>query len=111
MKSIDPKIDFDDASTWDLQRLTHTNNLNMYEHYCVVHERFLWEARMAPGVIEAFAEIWGTDELLVSFDNLTVTLPNLRPVSQESDWEQVYIVSAPVLLNLDLTELHFATCL
>jgi hypothetical protein len=80
MKSFDPSIDFDDASTWDLQRLPLTNKLNMYEHYSVVHERFMWDARMEPGVIKAFAKIWGTDELLVSFDNLTVTLPNLRPV-------------------------------
>ena len=80
MRSFDADIDFDDPSTWDPQRLPLTKKLNMYEHYCVVHERFMWEARMEPGVIEAFAKIWGTDELLVSFDNLTVTLPNLRPV-------------------------------
>lgn len=35
---------------------------------------------MEPGVLEAFAEVWGTDELLVSFDALNVTLPNLKPV-------------------------------
>lgn len=35
---------------------------------------------MEPGVLEAFAKIWGTNELLVSFDALNVTLPNLRPV-------------------------------
>jgi hypothetical protein len=87
MKSFDPNIDFEDASTWDLQRLPLTNKLNMYEHYSVVYERFMWDARMEPGVIEAFAKNWGTDELLVSFDNLTVILPNLRPV--RAPWPHV----------------------
>ena len=40
----------------------------------------MWEARMEPGVLEAFARIWGTNELLVSFDSLNITLPNLKPV-------------------------------
>jgi ectoine hydroxylase-related dioxygenase (phytanoyl-CoA dioxygenase family) len=35
---------------------------------------------MEHGVLDAFAKVWGTDELLVSFDSLNVTLPNLKPV-------------------------------
>lgn len=39
----------------------------------------MWEARMEPRVMEAFAKICGTDELLVSFDSLNVMLLNLKP--------------------------------
>lgn len=42
---------------------------------------------MEPGVIDAFTELWGTDELLVSFDSLNITLPNLRP--QRKPWPHV----------------------
>lgn len=38
----------------------------------------MWEARMEPKVLEAFTKVWGTDELLVSFDSLNVTLPNFK---------------------------------
>ena len=34
-----------------------------------------------PGVIKPFAEIWGTDELLVSFDGGSLCLPGpMQPV-------------------------------
>lgn len=39
----------------------------------------MWEARMEPGVLDAFAKVWGTDELIVSFDSLNITLPNFKP--------------------------------
>ena len=29
-------------------------------------EQFAWDIRSEPGLIDAFAKIWGTDELLVS---------------------------------------------
>lgn len=80
MQSLDETFDPSEPSTWDLQRLPQTNKLSMYEHYSVVHEKWMWDARLEPGVLDAFAKIWGTKELLVSFDNVTVTLPNLRPV-------------------------------
>lgn len=37
----------------------------------------MWEARQENKVLDAFKKIWGTDELLVSFDSLNVTLPGL----------------------------------
>ena len=80
LRSFDADLDFEQPSTWSIDRLPVQTKLNTYEHYAVVHERFMWEARMEPGVLEAFKKIWGTDELLVSFDSLNVTLPNLKPV-------------------------------
>jgi hypothetical protein len=78
--SFDPELNFADTSTWQIDRLPIQTKLNTYEHYSVVHEKFMWEARMEPGVLEAFHKVWGTDQLLVSFDSLNVTLPNLKPV-------------------------------
>ncbi|KAJ5611884.1 hypothetical protein N7528_008989 [Penicillium herquei] len=47
----------------------------------------MWDARMEPGVIDAFAKIWGTDELIVSFDSLNITLPNLK--QQREPWPHI----------------------
>jgi len=76
-----------DPSTWTKAKLPVQTKLNTYEHYSVVHERFMWEARMEPGVTDAFAKVWGTDELLVSFDSLNITLPNLKPA--RAPWPHV----------------------
>ncbi|KAH0846860.1 hypothetical protein FOPE_12088 [Fonsecaea pedrosoi] len=78
LQTFDPQFDPEDPSTWKQEKLPLQTNRNTYEHYSVVHEKFMWEARQEPGVLDAFQKIWGTDELLVSFDSLNVTLPNLK---------------------------------
>lgn len=87
LRSFDSALDPDDPSTWKNAKLPVQTKLNTYEAYGVVHERFMWEARMEPGVIDAFAKIWGTDQLLVSFDSLNITLPGLKPV--RAPWPHV----------------------
>ena len=54
-----------------------------------MHEKFFWEARQEPGVLEAFSKLWGTDELLVSFDSLNVTFPNRKDVPRKAAWQHV----------------------
>ena len=49
----------------------------------------MWDARQEPGVIEPFAKIWGTDELLVSFDSLNVTFPNRKDKPARAPWPHV----------------------
>jgi hypothetical protein len=43
-----------------------------------------WQHR-EPGVIEPFAKLWGTDELVVSFDGLNITLPRQKDL-EFSPW-------------------------
>src|SRR4051794_15505317 len=50
----------------------------MYINYCAAHEKFMWDAQTEPNVIKPFAELWGTDELIVSFDAFKVTFPGRR---------------------------------
>jgi len=49
----------------------------------------MWEARMEPGVLEAFETIWGTSQLLASFDSLNVTFPNRKDVPRKPAWEHI----------------------
>jgi hypothetical protein len=56
----------------------------MYHGYSVSHEKFVWDARLEPGVVDAFSKIWGTSDLLVFFDGINMTLPlapSTRPKS------------------------------
>ncbi len=55
LKSFDSSLDLDDPSTWKKADLPIQTPLNTYENYSVVHERFMWAARMEPGVLDAFA--------------------------------------------------------
>lgn len=47
----------------------------MYHGYSISHENFVWQSRLEPGALDAFSKIWNTDELLVSFDGINMTLP------------------------------------
>lgn len=44
---------------------------------------------MEPGVLEAFALLWGTDQLLASFDSLNITFPNRKDVERKPAWEHI----------------------
>lgn len=79
LKSLDnPTLDLTNPSTWTPENLPSISAINTFNHYGVVHESFMWGIRLEPNVREAFARIWGTNELLVSFDALNITLPR-RP--------------------------------
>ncbi|KAJ4183913.1 Hypothetical protein NCS54_00319600 [Fusarium falciforme] len=71
-------LDLSDRSTWTPDNLPNISNFNAFTHYGVVHEKFMWDIRLEPGIIDVFEKIWGTRELLVSFDALNITLPR-RP--------------------------------
>lgn len=58
----------------------------MYNRYAVNHEDFVWKIRTQPGIIKAFEQVWGTDDLIVSFDGLNVSLP-INPETGRTDIE------------------------
>ncbi|KAL3475855.1 hypothetical protein BJX99DRAFT_270840 [Aspergillus californicus] len=73
-------FDINDKSTWTEDHLPVVMNGGMVLGYSATHEKWVWEARTEPGVIEPFAKLWGTDELLVSFDAVNITLPGRTDV-------------------------------
>ncbi|CAG8233886.1 unnamed protein product [Penicillium salamii] len=73
-------FDINDKSTWKEDHLPVVMNGGMVIGYCATHEKWVWEARTEPGVLEPFAKLWGTDELLVSFDAVNITLPGRTDV-------------------------------
>ncbi|KAM0424276.1 hypothetical protein ACHAPT_010421 [Fusarium lateritium] len=81
-------FDLNDRSTWVQEHLPVMMKGGMILNYCASHEKFAWEARCEEGVIKPFAELWGTDELLVSFDAVNITLPGRTDVKW-SPWPHV----------------------
>lgn len=89
LKSFDTELDFNKPETWIKENLPVQSKINTFSTYGVVHEKFMWNARMEPGVLNAFAHLWGTEDLLVSFDALNITLPNRVDVPRKSPWEHI----------------------
>ncbi|VUC26861.1 unnamed protein product [Clonostachys rosea] len=47
----------------------------LYARYGIAHEQFVWDLKSEPGLVDKFAQIWGTDELVVSYDGLNLSVP------------------------------------
>lgn len=58
----------------------------MVLHYAGTHERFAWAVRQEPGVAAAFARVYDTPDLLVSFDALNASFPNRADVAPNAPW-------------------------
>jgi len=65
----------DDRSTWDNEHLPYSFKAGLYNRYAVNHEEFVWKIRTEPAIIDTFSKIWGTDDLIGSFDGLNIALP------------------------------------
>lgn len=81
-------LDLNDRSTWTQERLPQSFKAGMYLNYCAAHEKYVWDARQEPGVLNAFEKIWGTDKLVVSYDTVNITFPGRQDVSW-SPWPHV----------------------
>ena len=108
LKSFSTELDFNRPETWIKENLPVQSKINTFNGYAVVHEKFMWDARMEPGVLDAFANIWGTDELLSSFDSLNITFPNRKDVTQLGAWAPYVHSQFSCPLNKSLTALAFS---
>lgn len=88
MKTFGP-VDFKDPETWVAKNLPISTHNNVHFYYACNHEKFMWDVRTEPGVVDAFAKLWGTDELLVSFDGFNITLPNRKDKERVQGWQHV----------------------
>ena len=87
--SFGTELDISKPDTWIKENLPIQSKINTFYGYSLPHEKFVWDARMEPGVITAFEALWGTDELLVSFDTVNITFPNRKDVPRKPAWEHV----------------------
>ncbi|WOO78371.1 uncharacterized protein LOC62_02G001919 [Vanrija pseudolonga] len=65
----------DDRSTWTAEHLPYSTTGGLYNRYAVGHEDFVWKIRSEPGIRDVFAQVWGTDDLISSFDGFNASFP------------------------------------
>lgn len=81
LKNFELGFDDKDPSTWTADHLPVSFKGGMYFLYGSAHEKMSWEARMEPAVRDIFARLWGTDELICSFDGMNISLPKRTDVA------------------------------
>lgn len=89
LSSFSSDFSFEDRSTWTAANLPVQNKINTFTAYSVCHEKFMWDARLEPAVVDAFATLWGTSDLIVSFDAPNITLPNRPDKPKVGAWPHV----------------------
>ncbi|WWC88322.1 uncharacterized protein L201_003230 [Kwoniella dendrophila CBS 6074] len=75
LESFGKGFDKNDRNTWKVKNLPWFAKGGLFNRHGAAHEQWAWDIRSEKGIIDTFAKIWGTDELLVSFDGVNVSLP------------------------------------
>src|SRR4051812_2297428 len=60
LQSFGTELDINNPATWIKKNLPVHSDINAFSNYSVMHEKFVWDARQEPGVLNAFSELWGT---------------------------------------------------
>ncbi|KAI1343289.1 hypothetical protein F5Y15DRAFT_405803 [Xylariaceae sp. FL0016] len=76
----------DDPATVQEKNLPIINEKGMCMGYGVPHESFAWGVRQEPGVVGAFAKVYDTEDLIVSFDAVNYTFPHRTDLKPNSPW-------------------------
>jgi hypothetical protein len=81
LKNFDLGFDENDRSTWDADHLPVSFKGGMYFAYGSTHEKYTWEARTEPAIVDIFEKLWETKELIASFDGV-----NIFPPRKDLNW-------------------------
>ncbi|KAH6687381.1 hypothetical protein F5X68DRAFT_239941 [Plectosphaerella plurivora] len=76
----------DDPSTIKEENLPIITEKGMILGYGAAHEKFVWDIRQEPGIIEAFERVYDTKDLIVSFDSVNASFPNRADLPSNKPW-------------------------
>ena len=80
LESLGTGIDRHNSATWDDDRWPTSAHGGILPSYGIGHSESQWYLRSIPNVKKAFAKIWDTEELLTSFDGVSLWRPwNINP--------------------------------
>ena len=82
LEELGTGINRDDVATWDDDRWPTAVHGGILPSYGVGHSEMQWYLRDIDNVSKCFASIWDTDELLTSFDGITIW----RPWTHREEW-------------------------
>lgn len=78
--------DRNDPSTVHPDKLPVINEKGMLLPYGACHEDFVWDIRSEEGVLSTFESVYGTKDLLVSFDTINFGFHNRENLPSNSPW-------------------------
>ncbi len=87
LRRLSKRIDRNDPATWTREYgWPHTLRAAGVIHYHNVgHEQFVWDLRSDPRICDVYANVWNTDELIVSYDGMYIHTPQME--RSAVDWE------------------------
>ena len=68
-------LDRRNHETWRTFYDPHPMHSMLYQHWGLGHSQAVWDVRQNPKVVNVFADIWHTPDLLTSFDGLSLHIP------------------------------------
>ncbi|WVF67421.1 hypothetical protein IAT40_002177 [Kwoniella sp. CBS 6097] len=68
-------FDRNDPKTYVPEKRPYFYKGGLYHKYGASHEQFVWDIKQDPAIVEKFAKVWGTDELIASYGIMNL-LPN-----------------------------------
>jgi hypothetical protein len=83
LEQLGTGIDRNDVSTWDDDRWPTAVHGGILPGHGIGHSAAQWFIRSVPNVKKTFAAVWGTDDLLVSFDGMALW----RPWAFKPEWK------------------------
>lgn len=86
LESFGTGYDRNDPSTVHPDKLPVINEKGMLMHYASAHEDFVWAIRSEPGVVSAFADVYATEDLIVSFDAINYGFWNRTNLPANKPW-------------------------
>ncbi|GFZ46771.1 hypothetical protein JCM24511_03991 [Saitozyma sp. JCM 24511] len=69
-------FDRNDPSTHTTAQLPFHIRGGLYNRLSIAHQQWVWDLKSEPSLVEKFEQIWGTKELLVSYDGLNMSIPD-----------------------------------
>lgn len=79
-------FDRNDPSTVREEMMPVITEKGMVLNYRAQHEDFVWKVRQEPNVVKAFETVYGTEDLIVSFDTLNINFPNRKDIKPNKPW-------------------------
>ncbi|ORY91652.1 hypothetical protein BCR35DRAFT_328243 [Leucosporidium creatinivorum] len=76
-----------DVSTYVNENLPVGKKGGMIHNYSGSAEQWVWDIRCEPGVVGAFAKLFGTEDLISSFDAFSIMLPGRKDIKDLGKWE------------------------
>jgi len=64
------------------------NHKMLIQHWKIGHSKLVWEVRQNKKVIDAFAKLWDTNDLIVSFDGASIYILD-KPKRENNSWFHV----------------------